>query len=142
MERRSDWQRALDEFLRAHETRRFEYGRWDCCLFVCDAIVEMTATDLAASYRGRYTSRAGAMHALAAQLGVASVEAVAENAAKVHGMPQVPVERAQRGDMVLVERRRDYSLGLVALNGMEVIVTSERGLWRLPLSCAVKAWHV
>ena len=142
MERRSDWQRALDEFLRAHETRRFEYGHWDCCLFVCDAIVEMTGTDLAASYRGKYATRAGAMRAIADQLGVASVEMVAKNAAAVHGMPEVPVGRAQRGDMVLMKRGRDFALGLVALNGMEVIVTSKQGLWRLPLSCAVKVWHV
>ena len=142
MQRRSDWQATLDEFLRAHQDRPFEYGKWDCCLFVCDAIVEMTGVDLAASYRGRYSTRAGAVRAIREQLGTVSVWAVAANAAATHSMQEVPVTHAHRGDMVLVGRVRDYSLGLVALNGRDVIVASKRGLWRLPLSCAVRAWRV
>lgn len=142
MQRRSDWQEALDEFLRAHQNRRFEYGKWDCCLFVCNAIVSMTGVDLAGSYRGKYSTRTGALHAIGEQLGTASVQAVAENAAVAHKMPEVPVLRAHRGDMVLIARGRDYSLGLVALNGRETIVASKRGLWRLPLSRAVRAWQV
>ena len=102
----------------------------------------MTGTDLAASYRGTYSTLGGALHAIREQLGTASILAVAENAAAAHQMPEVPVLRAKRGDMVMLARDRDYSLGLVALNGRDVIVTSKRGLWRLPLSCAVRAWQV
>jgi hypothetical protein len=142
MQRRSDWQAALDAFLGAHQNRRFEYGKWDCCLFVCDAIIEMTGVDLAVSLRGKYSTRAGALQAIGEQLGTASIQAVAANAAAVHHMPEVPVPHARRGDMVLVARGRDYSLGLVALNGGEAIVTSKLGLWRLPLSRALRAWQV
>ena len=142
MRRRSDWQLALDEFLRANQDRSFEYGTWDCCLFVCDAIVAMTGVDLAASYRGKYSTRKGALHAISEQLGTASIQAVAATAAAAHDMPELPVPYAHRGDMVLVGRGRDYSLGLVALNGRDVIATSKRGLWRLPLSRAVRAWQV
>ena len=142
MQRRSDWQSVLDEFLRAHHNRRFEYGTWDCCLFVCDAIVAMTGVDLAASYRGKYSTRTGALHVISERTGTASILAVAENSAAAHHMPEIPVLHAHRGDMVVVARGRDYSLGLVALNGRDVIVTSKRGLWRLPLSHAVRAWQV
>ena len=142
MQRRSDWQGALDEFVLANQHRRFEYGKWDCCLFVCDAIIQMTGIDLATSYRGEYSTRKGALRAIREQLGTASIQAVVENAATVHHMLEVPVPLAHRGDMVLIARGREYSLGLVALNGRDVIVTSRRGLWRLPLSCAVRAWHV
>ena len=142
MRRRSDWQRVLDEFLRANQGRPFEYGKWDCCLFVCDAIAEMTGIDLAAPYRGQYSTRVGAMRAMRKQLGTASIQAVAANAAATHHMPEAPVPLAHRGDMVLVGRGRDYSLGLVALNGRDAIVASKRGLWRLPLSRAVRAWRV
>jgi hypothetical protein len=142
MERRTNWQRALDDFLRTHQNRSFEYGRWDCCLFVCDAIAEMTGIDLAAPYRGKYSTRAGAFRAIREQLGTASIHAVAENAAAVHSLPEIQVSHARRGDMVLIGRGRDHSLGLVALSGADVIVTSKRGLWRLPLSRAVRAWHV
>ena len=142
MQRRPDWQRLLDEFLRANQNRPFEYGKWDCCLFVCDAIAEMTGIDLAAPYRGKYSTRIGALRAINEQVGINSIRAVAEDAAAVHEMPVVPVARAQRGDMVLVARGRDHSLGLVALNGREAIVVSKCGLWRLPLSRAVRAWQV
>ena len=142
MQRRPDWQEVLDGFLRAHENQRFEYGTWDCCLFVCDAIAAMTGVDLATAYRGKYSTRTGALQAIGEQLGTASILAVAENSAAAHHMPEVPLLHAHRGDMVLVARGRDYSLGLVALNGREAIVTSKRGLWRLPLSRAVRAWQV
>ena len=142
MQRRSDWQRVLDEFVRANQDRRFDYGTWDCCLFVCNAILEITGIDLAAPYRGKYSNRKGALHAIREQLGTGSIQAVAANAAAAHHMPEVSVFRAHRGDMVLIARGRDYSLGLVALNGRELIVTSRRGLWRLPLSRAIRAWHV
>ena len=142
MQRRPDWQAVLDSFLGAHANRRFEYGTWDCCLFVCEAIAAMTGVDLAASYRGQYSTRAGARRLIGEQFGTVSILAVAENAAAAHDMPEVPVPHAQRGDMVLVARGRDYSPGLVALNGREAIVTSKRGLWRLPLSRAVRAWQV
>ena len=142
MQRRSDWQRVLDEFLRANQDRRFEYGHWDCCLFVCDAVAAITGVDLAAPFRGKYSNRKGALHAICEQIGAASIRAVAENAAATHHMPEVPVPRAHRGDMVLIARGRDYSLGLVALNGRDVIVASKCGLWRLPLSGAVRAWQV
>ena len=142
MQRRSDWQGALDEFVRANQDRRFEYGTWDCCLFACDAIVAMTGVDLATSYRSKYSTRMGALRTMGEQVGTASVRAVAEDAAAMHEMPEVPVAYAQRGDMVLVQRGRNYSLGLVALNGKDVIVTSRRGLWRLPLSRALRAWQV
>jgi hypothetical protein len=142
MQRRPDWECVLDEFLRAHENHRFEYGKWDCCLFVCDAIVAMTRVDLAASFRGKYSTRAEAMNTISKQLGSTSIQTVVEYAAAKNHMPEVAVPHAHRGDMVLVAQGRDYSLGLIALNGREVVVISKRGLWRLPLSRAVRAWQV
>ena len=56
--RKPDWQALLDAFLAEHQFDSFQYGRWDCCLFVCDAILAMTGVDPAAAYRGTYSSRA------------------------------------------------------------------------------------
>ena len=142
MQRRSEWQRVLDEFLRVIQYLPFEYGKWDWCLFVCEAIIAMTGVDLADFCRGAYSTRASALQAISEQLGTASIQVVAEKAAAAHHMPEVPVSRAHRGDMVLMARGRNYSLGLIALNGRDVIVASKRGLWRLPLSGAVRAWQV
>jgi hypothetical protein len=133
--RKPDWQALLDAFLARHQFDTFQYGRWDCCLFVCDAVLVMTGVDPAPAYRGTYSSRAQSRRHGSVQ---ANVEAVCAK----HGMQEAPVPFARRGDVVLVRRRRSCSLGLVALNGREIVLTSSAGLWLLPLGSAVRAWHV
>jgi hypothetical protein len=142
MTRLPDWQARLDSFLRAHVHDRFAYGSWDCCLFVCDAIREMTGVDPAQDFRGKYQSRKQAYALIRDSSGAGSVQAVtASIAAKFH-MPEIPVRRAQYGDLVLIERPNDYSLGLIALNWSEIIACRARGLSRISLNHAVRAWRV
>ena len=142
MTREPDWQARLHAFLMEHRSDAFRYGRWDCCLFVCDAIFEMTGVDPAANFRGAYSSRAEARRALIAQVGSSSVEAAVEAVTAKHGMRETGVLHARRGDVVLIARSRDFSLGLVALSGRDIALASSRGLWTIPLSSAVRAWHV
>ena len=137
MTRKPDWQALLDAFLAEHQFDSFQYGRWDCCLFVCDAVFVMTGVDPAAAYRGTYASRAEARKAACG-----SVQATVEAVCAEHGMDETAVPFARRGDVALVGRRRDCSLGIVALNGREIVLTSSAGLWRVPLGTAVRAWHV
>ena len=140
--RRTDWQCRLDSFLRQNQHRQFAYGRWDGCLFVADAIFEMIGVDVAASFRGKYSSARGALQAIREGTGTSSVRSAAEQTASLHCMPEIPASHAQRGDMVLIERGRCHSLGLVALNGREIVLVSKRGIWRLPIAFAAKAWQV
>lgn len=137
-----NWPALLQSFLCDNQHRPFQYGSWDCCLFVCDAIQIMTGTDIAKDFRGRYFSRKEAFEAIREYAGTASVQAVSETVALDHQMPEIPILQAHRGDMALLIRGRDYSLGLIDLNGKEVIHTSPKGLWRVPLSFAVRAWSV
>jgi hypothetical protein len=136
-----DWQSRLHAFLQEHQQESFHYGRWDCCLFVCEAVAVMTGVDPAAGYRGTYSSRAGARDALLAYCGTASVRAFAEAFTARHGMRETTILQARRGDVALIKRSRDFSLGLVALNGREIVVVS-RGLSMRPLSVAARAWNV
>lgn len=140
--RYANWATALDKFLYEHAYEPFRYGSWDCCLFVCDAIQVMTGDDLAAEYRGRYSSRRAAFLELRKRAGKASVQVVAERAAAAFGMRETDAGRAQRGDMVLLRFFNSYSLGLVALNGREIVIARARGLWRVPLSKAIRVWNV
>ncbi len=136
------WQSALDRFLTAHRETRFQYGVWDCCLFACDAIEVMTGVDVAAQFRGRYHSRTEAQRAIRGYSGEASVRSVAERVTGAYAMPQVDILRARRGDVVLIRRPRDYSLGIVALNGTDVITVTPHGLQRIALSNAICGWRV
>lgn len=143
MTRRPDWQARLDSFLHAHAHDSFAYGSWDCCLFVCDAIQEMTGVDPASSFRNRYKTRSEAYSAIREQLGAKSLRAAVESITSTLGMQEAAsMKLAQRGDVALIKRARDYSLGLIALNGREVIVCRSGGLCRISLNQAVRAWRV
>ena len=136
------WQGALDGFLTAHRETRFEYGAWDCCLFACDAIQVMTGVDVAVQFRGRYHSRTEALRAIRDYAGSPSVRAAAGRVTEAYAMPQVDILRARRGDVMLIRRPRDYSLGIVALNGTDVITVTPQGLQRIGLLNAVCGWRV
>lgn len=131
-----NWQSRLSSFLAETAYRRFAYGAWDCCLFPCDAIRVMTGVDPALELRGQYHSRRDAYRL------IRSVQEVAEKITSQLQMPEVPVLLARRGDVVRVQRPRDSSLGLVALNGREIIVCRREGLCRISLAHAVQAWRV
>lgn len=139
--RKDSWQLLLHQYLCASREKPFRYGEMDCCLFVCDAIAAMTGVDVASPFRGRYGSRKQASRALEMFAGRPSVEAVTERVTKEHGMPEIPPALAQRGDVVLLPRAHDYSLGLVGLSG-DILAASAVGFEHAPLSLAIRAWRV
>jgi hypothetical protein len=140
--RKPDWQALLHAFLMEHRCDAFSYGRWDCCLFVCDAVSVMTGVDLAAGFRGAYSSRSEARRAILGHCGSTSVRAIAETVTAKNTMPETSVLHARRGDVALIKRSRDYSLGLVTLNGRDIALASAHGLWTIPVAAAVRAWQV
>src|SRR5579859_6297583 len=115
LSRLSCWQCKFQQFLNDNQRRPFAYGSFDCCLFVCDAIRAMTGIDVAAKFRGTYSS-------LREVRAFGSVQAIAQQVAGEFGMPEVPAFCAQRGDVALIKRPRDYSLGIVDLDGMNLAV--------------------
>jgi hypothetical protein len=142
MTRRPDWQARLDRFLTANAQRPFAYGSWDCCLWVCSAIQEMTGVDPAEDFRNNYRTRDEAYRLIKARTGARSLQMIVASITAKLQMPEIPVLSAQRGDVVLLKRPRDYSLGLIAMNGRHIIVSQERGLRPVSLNHATKAWHV
>ncbi len=133
--RKSCWQCQLAKFFFLSSRTPFAYGSFDCCMFVCDAILAMTGTDIAAEFRGTYSSQKESRRH-------GSVRSIAERVTREHGMPEVPVLRAQRGDMALLKRPRDYSLGIFDLSGMAVAAATKKGTVRVPLSEVQRAWRV
>ncbi|HEV8189435.1 MAG TPA: hypothetical protein VGP83_16900 [Pyrinomonadaceae bacterium] len=140
--RRPDWQQRLQWYLTCNSTTVFHYGTFDCGLFVCDAIREMTDIDLAANYRERYDSRAGAKALMQLNSGTGSLLEVTEEITEHFGMLKIRPPFAQRGDVVLLKRSREYSLGLIALDGCEILTCYHRGFVRLPFHRALRAWRV
>jgi hypothetical protein len=140
--RSSSWQSSLSQYLVACARQPFRYGVMDCGLFIAGAISAMTGLDVAAPLRGTYTNRREAFAAIKALCGKPTMEAIAEYLANAHGIPEVPVLCAQRGDPVLLRHGRTSSLGVIAMHGTEILTPCKDGLFRLPLSHATRAWHI
>ena len=130
--RRSDWRPRLASFV---ESRRRDAAT-DCGLFVADAIVVMTGVDLAASYRGRYTTTAEGVELLKADGFADLCEFVASRLVEVH--PSL----ARAGDVVAlrVSAGTGWALGLV--NGERVTVLRGAGLGTVSRDLAERAFRV
>jgi len=137
-----DWTARLESFLAANRTRKFQYGSWDCCLFAADCILAITGIDIAEQFRGRYISRKEALRVVREITGRSSIEAAAEHCAEAHGMPEIEPLRAARGDMVLIPRPHDFSLGIVALNGMQILIVGKQAIGPIQFDRACRAWRV
>lgn len=142
MTRLAGWQSALEKFLNAHRLDPFAYGSWDCALFVCDAVLAMTGVDMAAQFRDRYSSRSEAREVAREITGGPSVLKIARHVTTMHAMPKTPVSHLRRGDVALIRRPNDFSLGIVSFNGMEIITVTPLGLQHIPLSNAAYGWRV
>lgn len=142
--RRPTWPSLLQSYLDSCRSRPFAYGTWDCALFVADAIESMTGTDLASYFRSAYTSRREAVSTIARFCGNSSIQTVAATIAREYGMPEIDILHAGRGDMLLIKRAkgRDYSLGLVNLNGQKALIALRIGVGEISLSTVHRAWRV
>jgi hypothetical protein len=144
--RRSDWQSRLHNFIQANRNKPFQWGSWDCCLWVASAIQAMTDVDIAADWRGKYSSATEAAGVCQQVCGDASVGAMAAHVAGVEQMSETPVLHAQRGDMLLLDNptaELGESLGLVSFNGYEAWAIATSGLVLVDIAAhAKRAWRV
>jgi hypothetical protein len=137
LRRFDDWPARLSSFLEARRDTPFRYGAHDCCLFTADAVLAMTGTDVAVSFRDHYRSAFGALRRLRIATPIATVEGVAD---QVFGCGVTP-NYAQRGDVVLLASPSGLILGIVALDG-RAAAAAETGWLAFPLSCARRAWRI
>ena len=142
LQRRPCWQCQLSKFLFLASHTPFAYGSFDCGLFVSDAIESMTGTDLAASFRNKYRSRAELLPLIRDYAGSPSILALTERIATDYQMHEIPILRAQRGDLAVIRRAKDYSLGLIDLSGRQIVIALARGIGRVPISRAFRTWKV
>lgn len=136
--RRQDWPSRLAAELELARTRRFQYGRHDCCLFAANIARAITGRDPAAAIRGEYRSRQGAQRLLDAAGGL---EALAGQLARESGYAEIPPLSAQRGDVVLIETAGQDALGVIDLTG-RIAAAGHEGLVYLPADTGRRAWRV
>ena len=138
--RNPDWPEKLADVIRNSQTRRFEYGTFDCCLFANDAIRAMTGVDIMHGLRGVYRD-ADSAHRVIKQFGVSLDDAVGY-VASTYGWRKWDVPtKARRGDLALVDLRGNPAAGIVTTAG---VVGPDRrgGLLTLPTRHILAAWSV
>ena len=93
---------------------------------------------MAERFRGKYSSRVEAVKLIKQE--AKSLRLLLSSVAEEYGLTEVPVSQAQRGDIVLLRRPSDYSLGIIGLDG-RVIAASKVGYTYTKLE-PLKAYHV
>lgn len=129
------WERHLAEAIEAARERPFRWGRHDCATFAFDLRREIAGGhDVAALWRGRYTTARGAVRVMR-RLGWPSLEAAGRD---LLGEPLPSVHHAQRGDLVLT----DTGLGFGVCLGAQAAGIAPSGLVLVPISACALAWRV
>ncbi|CAN1576842.1 hypothetical protein MCELHM10_04027 [Paracoccaceae bacterium] len=133
--RRPGWERRLAEAIEDARDRPFRWGRHDCATFAFDLRRHLTGSyDVAALWRGRYTTAPGAVRVMR-RLGWSSLEAAGR---ELLGEPLASVHLAQRGDLVLA----GTGLGFGVCLGARVAGIAPEGLVLVPLAACVLAWRI
>lgn len=85
---------GMSAIIERHMLRPFQWGESDCCLAVCNVLVELGWPDPAARFRGHYDDEAGARALMAGT----TEELAAREFARM-GWPPVALHEARDGDV-------------------------------------------
>lgn len=147
MQRVNNWATRLHLLIESSQAVTFAWGQHDCGLFLARAIREMTGVDVAAAYRGTYSTEAGAEAIFLS--GFSDLGAFAASIAVANGMPEIdPVAYARRGDAVWVDNSTPGNpspygaLGVVGLDGRFAICMGSAGVKRVHMHRWKRAWRV
>jgi hypothetical protein len=144
MTKRTDWHQKLLDTLYFYRNLPFEWGTHDCALFACNTIEAMTDEDLARDFRGKYSSALQAARVIRAFTKGGDLEALAEKICSEHGLDEVPVKFAQRGDVVVLHATSNHrvALGIVGADPRYAYAPGPLGLVRVPMSEWLRAWRI
>ena len=139
--RKQTWEADMAKAFEAADAAPFAWGTNDCCLMVCDVILAMTGVDLGAGFRGKYATKEEADALIAFATDGGGVEELAEQICAANDMPEVEVNFAQRGDIVLHDTSEGPCLGIIDREG-GYYLSKKHGLLFLGRGNIRRAWRV
>lgn len=139
MSRVEDWPLRLAHWEVRARRAAFVWGAWDCCLAAATWIEAARGFDPAASFRGRYAAAEEA-RSLMSEFAGGGVLETAHMIARQFGFPEIPILRAQRGDVAVMTTTLGPTLGVCT--GAHVILPALVGAVTLPLRQAHAAWRI
>lgn len=125
-----DWDVKLSEYLRAIRGKKFTFGKFNCAIFSCGAVMAMTGTDI---LRIRH------LPVLDADLATICAARAAE-----FGMAEVMPLQAMRGDIVMTDEldpQMNVALG-ICIGRQAMFFDVERNLRPVELIDCQMAWRV
>lgn len=141
MKRVDNWMQRLHGLIATSQAVTFAWGRYDCAMFVCAAVREITGVDIGLPYRGTYSDEAGAEKLFLS--GHADLNSFAASIAAANGMPEVDPQFSRRGDVVWVDNKTQYgALGVVGLDARFALCMSDQGLAPVHMQHWKRAWRV
>lgn len=139
MIRFNDWQQKLDRFFASCSVTPFVWGKFDCCLFPADAIVEMTGVDIIPNFRGKYSTEDEAL-AIIDRAGFANSEDLGRSVAEKYGMQLITMDNVAKGDVILMKLEICSWFGV--WNGWDISTVGTNGLVSFARKRGILAWRV
>lgn len=118
LQRLPDWRARLAAWIGSVNGLVIVPGRHDCCLFGAGAVHAQTGVDLAAPWRGRYTTFAGGRRMLRKAGWDDHIALFA------HHLPEVAPLLAGEGDIAVVQTEDGPAVGVVQGAGVYVLTAS------------------
>jgi hypothetical protein len=142
----ANWATRLDEYIAAAADMPFSYDRalgLDCCTFTWGAIHAQTGAQIGQRFAGTYSTRREALIAMKNYCGKPSLGLSISKLMKEYDFDVlISALYAQRGDAVLAPNGNDQFLGVLDLNGRDVLSVGENGVRRVPISVSCRAWRI
>jgi cell wall-associated NlpC family hydrolase len=141
-----DWATRLDAYIDSAASMPFSYNNaigMDCCSFTFGAIHAQTGIAIGQRFAGRYRTRREALLMMCAYCGRPSLAMFISQLMKDNGFHRTSPTLAQRGDVLLTANgvTGDY-LGVLDLNGKDILSVGEHGVRRVPISINCLTWRI
>ncbi|KKL24189.1 hypothetical protein LCGC14_2417810, partial [marine sediment metagenome] len=143
-----DWPTRLDKYFEDCADNKFEYGVFDCAIFIADGILAMTGVDIIQEQRGKYKNEVEAKSLIRIIIPnsnsiQAAFDLIIRLVVKENKFKEVDRNFAQRGCLVLLDEMLNNSLGLLGLDGRQIYCPHpEEGLFILPIHHGCQFWNI
>ena len=126
--------------MNAARVKPFAWGSHDCCIMAAHLVYEMTSVDIAAAYRGTYSTQEEAAVIISAGGGLASL---VQSVVGPLGWTRTKPALARRGDLVVFTSPETGQPALgVCLGRESVFPAVGGGLGFIPTAQCSTAWRV
>tara|TARA_R110000824_G_scaffold176097_3_gene354902 strand:- start:3375 stop:4037 length:663 start_codon:yes stop_codon:yes gene_type:complete len=145
-----DWEMKLNLFFADRVYSKFEWGKSDCCMFMADAVMEMTGVDVGEFFRGKYSDRKTAFDMMKKYSG-GSIAETLDKIADVYGFREIDPSLMDVGDIATIRAKAEDPIAYRRSNGIATGISLKKtnllsaGLEGLTYSQnpdIVKAWRV